>query len=98
MFAIFVEGAAYRGYKKIAYAGEEATFQLDYILVGTLPTEIVNVPANHYIVYDVGTGTFQHVAYPAPPEPELTPDQIRITQLEAQLAVTNATVDFLLGI
>lgn len=79
MYAIFINNGC--AYKQIDYEGEQDTFELDYILVDTLPDELVNIPEGYRCRYDTETETFYHEEIPQPPKTE---EQTKIEQLEAE--------------
>jgi hypothetical protein len=64
----------------------------DFILVSELPATFIDLPENMIVKYENGAFTRETVPPPAKSLEE------QIEDLKEQLAVTNATVDFLLGI
>lgn len=85
MFAIFFSVGKYIGYKKLDYAGEEQTFELDYILVDELPEGLKNVPEGYYANVQVVDGEVivTHEKIPEKPEPidELTTLKLALAEL-----------------
>jgi hypothetical protein len=98
LIAIFRQGnKRLIGYKEDVTEEEIETYDLDFLLGETLPEGIKTIPAGHYAVVE-DDFTISYESFEVVPP---TPEQIRIAQLEQQLAQTNqdlaAVLEMILG-
>lgn len=69
-----------------------------FILIDALPQAFVDLPDNMIVKYENGTFTRVTRTLPVAPPDRVADLTAQVDDLKEQLAVTNATVDFLLGI
>jgi hypothetical protein len=95
MIALILNGDRVVGYNEDISLVQQSS--IDFILVPSIPSVFNEQKENQIIKVDAG-GTLYLEDLPAPPVSEVDALKAKVDGLTEQLAVTNATVDFLLGI
>jgi hypothetical protein len=95
MIALILNGDRVVGYNTDVPLVQQS--DIDFILVPSIPSVFNEQKENQIIKVDA-TGTPYLEDLPVPPISEVDALKAKVDELTEQLAVTNATVDFLLGI